>query len=74
MALDPVVRVTYARVMRTWSYKRLTMEILDIEKPEFEGRLDVLGQDGWELVSSFDREKGGYSKEVYFIFKRLKKE
>jgi hypothetical protein len=46
------------------------MDVLDIEKPEFEGRLDALGAEGWELVSSFDREKGGNSKEVYFIFKR----
>ena len=27
---------------------------------------------GWELVSSFDREKGGNSKEVFFIFRRPK--
>ncbi len=60
----------YPARMTIWTYRRLTMDVLDIEKPEFEGRLDALGADGWELVSSFDREKGGNSKEVYFIFKR----
>ncbi len=56
--------------MKGFVYKRLTMDILDIEKPDFESKLDALGAQGWKLVSSFDREKGGNSKEVFFIFVR----
>jgi len=55
---------------KTYAYKRLTIDILDIEKPDFESKLDAFGSQGWQLVSSFDREKGGNSKEVYFIFVR----
>jgi hypothetical protein len=58
--------------MSVWTYKRLTLDILEIDKDDFEGKLDALGAQGWELVSSFDREKGGNSKEVFFIFRRPK--
>lgn len=58
--------------MKGFVYKRLTMDVLDIEKPDFEGKLDALGAQGWKLISSFDREKGGNSKEVFFIFMRQK--
>lgn len=69
--MSPMARgISYAFVMKTYSFKRLTLDILDIEKPDFEGKLDAFGSQGWQLVSSFDREKGGNSKEVYFIFMR----
>lgn len=68
--LDQTLHISYAFVMKTYSFKRLTLDILDIEKPDFEGKLDAYGSQGWQLVSSFDREKGGNSKEVYFIFMR----
>lgn len=56
--------------MKGFAYKRLTLDILDLDKPDFESKLDALGAQGWKLISSFDREKGGNSKEVYFIFMR----
>lgn len=56
--------------MTKWAYKRVTMDVFDLEKTDFEAKLDAVGKDGWELVASFDRERGGNSKEVYFIFKK----
>lgn len=56
--------------MTKWAYKRVTMDVFDLEKADFESKLDVHGKEGWELVASFDRERGGNSKEVYFIFKK----
>ncbi|MBK8217859.1 MAG: hypothetical protein IPK71_29375 [Myxococcales bacterium] len=58
--------------MKGFVYKRLALDILDLDKPDFESKLDAFGAQGWKLISSFDREKGGNSKEVYFIFMREK--
>jgi hypothetical protein len=56
--------------MTKWAYKRITFDIFDIEQDKFEKNLNEAGADGWELVASFDRERGGNSKECFFIFKR----
>lgn len=56
--------------MHKYEYKRVTVDIVDVEKPTFEEGLNALGAQGWELVSAFDRERGGNSKEVFFIYKR----
>lgn len=56
--------------MAKWAYKRVTFDIFEIETPEFEKKLNDLGREGWELVDSFDRERGGNSKECFFLFKK----
>ncbi len=56
--------------MTKWAYKRMTFDIPEITEPAFEEALNDAGKDGWELVVSFDRERGGNSKECFFIFKR----
>ncbi|MBX3193184.1 MAG: DUF4177 domain-containing protein [Labilithrix sp.] len=56
--------------MTKWIYKRVTFDILEITEPDFEGKLNAAGKEGWELVSTFDRERGGNSKECFFLFKR----
>ncbi|MCA9588717.1 MAG: DUF4177 domain-containing protein [Myxococcales bacterium] len=56
--------------MTKFSYKRLMVDIMELGEPSFEAKLNELGAEGWELVSSFDRERGGNSKECYFLFKR----
>jgi hypothetical protein len=56
--------------MAKWEYKRLMFDILEIPLPEFEAKLAEVGRDGWELVTMFDRERGGNSKECFFVFKR----
>jgi len=43
----------------TWEYRSAS-----------EAELNSLGAEGWELVSMFDRERGGNSKECFFLFKR----
>ena len=47
-------------------------DILEISEADFEQKLSKHGDEGWELVSSFDRERGGNSKECFFIFKKPK--
>lgn len=56
--------------MVKWAYKRITFDIFEITESDFERKLDEAGSEGWELVTSFDRERGGNSKECFFIFKR----
>ena len=56
--------------MTKWAYKRITVDIFEIEESKFEEKLNEAGREGWELVASFDRERGGNSKECFFIFKR----
>jgi hypothetical protein len=56
--------------MTRWNYKRITFDVLEIPGDAFERALNDLGADGWELVDSFDRERGGNSKECFFLFKR----
>jgi hypothetical protein len=56
--------------MVKWSYKRVTYDVLEVLDEGFEAKLNAIGSDGWELVSTFDRERGGNSKECFFIFRR----
>ena len=56
--------------MTKWAYKRVTVDIFEIAEDSFETKLNESGKEGWELVASFDRERGGNSKECFFIFKR----
>lgn len=56
--------------MTKWSYKRVMFDIVDLQEKDFESKLDAIGAQGWELVSTFDRERAGNSKECFFLFKR----
>lgn len=56
--------------MTKWTYKRVIFDIVDLHETDFEAKLDAIGRDGWELVSTFDRERAGNSKECFFLFKR----
>lgn len=53
-----------------WTYKRVMFDILEISEADFEAKLNRVGEEGWELVSTFDRERGGNSKECFFLFKK----
>ncbi len=53
-----------------WTYKRVMFDILEIGEGDFEAKLNRVGEEGWELVSTFDRERGGNSKECFFLFKK----
>lgn len=53
-----------------WTYKRVMFDILEISEGDFEAKLNRVGEEGWELVSTFDRERGGNSKECFFLFKK----
>ena len=62
--------------MQKWEYKTIKVElkgflggILDI--PDFTAKLNQLGEQGWELVSTFDTNLGnGASREAIAVFKR----
>jgi hypothetical protein len=56
--------------MTKWTYKRVIFDVLDVLEDGFEKKLNELGAEGWELVSTFDRERGGNSKECFFLFRR----
>ena len=53
-----------------WQYKRVDLDIADVAGASFEGRLDRLGADGWELVTAVQHARHGYSHEVHLLFKR----
>jgi Domain of unknown function (DUF4177) len=61
-----------------WQYKTIKLEtkglmggFLDISV--FDEELNLLGEQGWELVTSFDTNMSqGASREVIAIFKRLR--
>ncbi|MCL6613719.1 MAG: DUF4177 domain-containing protein [Firmicutes bacterium] len=62
--------------MERWEYKTLQFGvkglmggILDLER--FDGELNRMGNDGWELVTCFDTNCGqGASRFVLAVFKR----
>jgi hypothetical protein len=56
--------------MTKWAYKRVIFDVLEVLENGFETKLNELGAEGWELVSTFDRERGGNSKECFFLFRR----
>ncbi|MCX7774347.1 MAG: DUF4177 domain-containing protein [Clostridia bacterium] len=62
--------------METWEYRTLQIEatgfmggIVDLQT--FQGELNALGKEGWELVSCFDTNMNqGQTRYVIAIFKR----
>jgi hypothetical protein len=64
-----------------WEYRtiRLTAEVSSYRDKKMEDALDSLepllceaGNEGWELVTTFDTEVLGYTKFIVGIFKRPK--
>jgi hypothetical protein len=53
-----------------WEYRRLDVEIGEVSSEDFEKQLNDLGAEGWELVSTIQHERHGYSREVHLVFKR----
>jgi len=46
-----------------------------VDTSDFQNRLNVLGLEGWELVSSVSTNQGnGYTRSIVSIFKRKLKE
>jgi hypothetical protein len=60
---------TTARVDR-WEYQRLEIPSQELASPEFEKRLNLLGQDGWEL--SMGLHQNGAPDRTYLVLKRPK--
>ena len=43
--------------MQRWEYKRWISDVHEVADDTFEGKLNALGAEGWDLVASFDREQ-----------------
>ncbi len=62
--------------MTKWEYKTVKLEtggwwggVLDTD--QFDGMLNQLGQEGWELVTAFDTNKTqGVTRDAVAVFKR----
>ena len=59
----------YDELMR-WEYMRVDLDIQDVSKPTFVDTLNSLGAQGWELISTLQHERHGYSHEVHLVLKR----
>ena len=60
-----------------WEYKteRLTGVPIfgfQFDENEFENHINELGQQEWEIASTFSIDRSGYTKEVIVLFKRPK--
>ena len=53
-----------------WLYKRVDLDIGDVAQASFEERLARLGLEGWELVTTIQHARHGYSHEVHLLSKR----
>lgn len=62
--------------MQKFEYKTIKMTpkraIFDqkLEDESLVEEMNVLGKEGWELVTSIDNKMGGTSKSIILIFKR----
>ena len=62
--------------MERWEYKTIKVKATgfiggEVETEDIEAKLNNLGRDGWELVSSFPTAaSNGYTRYVLFVFKR----
>lgn len=41
-----------------------------VDTQKLQDEMNQLGSEGWELVSSLESNKNGYTKEFVFVFKR----
>lgn len=66
--------------MEKYEYKVITYDTKgllggSVEVNQLENQLNVLGYDGWELVSSFSTAQSyGSSKSIVCVFKRVKEQ
>lgn len=62
--------------MQTWEYKTVKVATKGfrggfLDTAEFDGELNRLGRDGWELVATFDTNMlEGVTREAVAVFKR----
>lgn len=62
--------------MEKWEYKSTKLETRGmmggiLELDEFNSKLNMLGSQGWELVSCMTTSRGnGYTREAIAVFKR----
>lgn len=62
--------------MEYWEYRSIKVETKGmlggiLNTDDFDDELNVLGRNGWELVSCFDTNQSyGQSREVIAVFKR----
>ena len=60
-----------------WEYYTHTIDVSgwftdgEVDADKVTEELDSLGEDGWELVSSFGAGESGVTKTLVFIFKRV---
>jgi len=65
--------------MQKWEYKTIKVETKGfkggvLDTSAFDGALNQLGSDDWELVAAFGTNEGfGQSREVIAVFKRSRK-
>jgi uncharacterized protein YPO0396 len=51
-----------------WEYRRLDVPSQEVALPEFEKRLNTLGEDGWELTMGLHQH--GFPERIYLVLKR----
>ena len=62
--------------MDRWEYKSIKVNTKGffggiLEQQDFDNEINIMGSQGWELVSCFDtNETHGATKEVVAVFKR----
>lgn len=62
--------------MQKWEYRTIKVETKGmlggiLDTAAFDGTLNRLGSEGWELIAAFDtNQSSGASREVIAIFKR----
>jgi hypothetical protein len=65
--------------MQKWEYKTIKVDTKGmlggiLDTTAFDGALNQLGNDGWELVAAFDTNQSyGASREAIAVFKRPRK-
>lgn len=60
--------------MERYEYRILQADITDLGKKELEDRLNGLGSEGWNLVSTLSHERHGFSREIHMILSRRRAE
>ena len=56
-----------------WEYRIINIRSENYRlDPNYDTQLNELGEDGWELVSTFDTVALGYTKSIVTVFKRPK--
>lgn len=62
--------------MQKWEYKTIKLDTKGLlggilDATVFDGMLNQLGADGWEMIAAFDTNQSyGASREVVAVFKR----